>query len=161
MALTPNLSLDIHIDTSKVTTLHHFLNYRNSVTIIPNDKFCLNRIKVTFIMANYSCLHHRLVLQFKFECHNVKFISSNSSSVAAELKLFWQGTHPSLGRKPSCINHPWSCIPQYLPKELHKTFCFTDVQSGANELWPVASKWTCWWYDSKLSYWYQFKKNIS
>ena len=27
-------------------------------------------------------------------------------------------------------------------------------------MWPVASKWTCWWYDSKLSYWYQFKEHI-
>ena len=27
-------------------------------------------------------------------------------------------------------------------------------------MWPVELKWTCWWYDSKLSYWYQFKEHI-
>ena len=27
-------------------------------------------------------------------------------------------------------------------------------------MWPVPSKWTCWWYNSKLSYWYQFKEHI-
>ena len=27
-------------------------------------------------------------------------------------------------------------------------------------MWPVASKWTCRWYDSKLSYWYQFKEHM-
>ena len=36
----------------------------------------------------------------------------------------------------------------------------SKIRTAANNMWPVASKWTCWWYDSNLSYWYQFKEHI-
>ena len=47
-------------------------------------------------------------------------------------------------------------------RKLHKCFLPIALRFKAyienlnTNMWPVASKWTCWRYDSKLSYWYQF-----